>query len=151
MKPHTPLAALALTFILQPAIADVWEVMDQGIVTKFSTGITLAVMFEADAACDEASVLVLGNPNISWIGMNVDGTDLGAAEATLVEDTIFVSLTKAGLSAIAHGNNWLMTTDQGNLPISLKGSRKALIEAYDNCMFMQTYKRIFPDAKLVEF
>lgn len=129
-----PLTLLLAAMVASPASAQ-W--ISDGPIAVANPGapVLVGVSFDYARACDQAHLVVYGNDDVSVMGLAVDGTSYGVVEAYRSADRMMVAtLGQAALRAIKSGNTAGVSTDQGMVVVSLKGSSSALNAAYAGCM-----------------
>lgn len=107
-----------------------------------SPGIFVAVtFFSDDDTCDKAGLIVTGRGDITDMALNVDG-DLWAGGVSgnivNVEGMTLLPLSSGALRSIKNGQGAVLVTDKGSVYFDLKGSSRALMDAYAHCLVTQS-------------
>jgi hypothetical protein len=130
---HTMLAAALLAS--GAAHASSWSTFDNlAIMSHEDSGINVFVGFPTHSKCNNAILGIGGADEISYIAATVGKHEFAPVEASMTDGIAMVGLSDNALRAIKHGNKLEIYTDQGYLVVSLRGSARAINEAYADCM-----------------
>jgi hypothetical protein len=131
---RTPLAA-ALAIALAGPVSAQWIAEGSLAIANPGQPVQVGITFDEGETCDRASLFIIGNQDVRAIGLIVDGTSYGSAEAANFSDVAMTVMAGPNaLRALKHGTSAAVITDQGMLNISLRGSSAAMNAAYSGCL-----------------
>lgn len=136
MKPLTrSLAGAVLATATASAVA-AWEVYDFG--TAFQQlpyDMAVSVTYFDTQQCQQAYLVIHGNPDIETVTLVIDGQHLGTAATQIHRDYLaIVKLTAHGVKRMKAGRTAIAITEEGVLEIDLDGSRQAIEAARAACL-----------------
>lgn len=119
-----------------------WYVEGTNATYPTDSGVSIAVGFLPDDSgqCSQAGLVIIGNADVAEIGFC---TDKACFSSDYVDDKrVFESgvgaaalmISDQARDALANHNVAQIQTNAGNVTISLKGSRAAMIEAHRQCI-----------------
>ena len=141
------IAALLLTIAFAAQAGSRWSVnySSNTAATQFPNGIVVAVMFHETTNCHNAGLLIYGNGYIDGVAINIDGelfTSDNGPDVKQSEGVGFSDISADFLSALKHGHNAYIATDEGDLAMSLEGSAAAINEAWETCLLKAAARNI---------
>ena len=128
---RTPLF-LAIAIIASPVAA--WDSDGSVSIANRGEPVITGVVFNGAPRCDDVTVFVAGNASVRMIGLAIDGTSYAMGESFEAAEGIrALNIDPDAIRALKSGKSAVVGTDQGELNISLRGSRAALDSALAAC------------------
>ena len=129
--------ALALAATGANAFGNTWENIDEFAYANLGDQVVVGISYETSENCDKAGLFVIGNADVSTIGLVVDSINFGVVEAyTTQTDVKLATLDYRALSALKAGKQMAVVTDQGTVYVSLRGSTRAINQNLAVCRRM---------------
>jgi hypothetical protein len=129
------LAGAVLATATTSAIA-AWEVYDLGIAFQpLPYDMAVSVTYFDTQQCQQAYLVIHGNPDIETVTLVIDGQNLGTAATQIHRDYLaIVKLTEHGVKRMKAGRTAMAITEEGILEIDLNGSKDAIEAARAACL-----------------
>lgn len=145
--------AVALMLASAAVGADPWKTVDALAVKDNGTNVDVAVAFveTAPQICDAAALVIVGNNDINTIGFCTDKQCYSSSpvHGSIPMDgipNVYMHLTDGALAALMDDHVADIETDQGKVTITLAGSKKAMLQAHNNCV-RQSTPVVLPELK----